>query len=97
MRPVVGALAQNRARRDTEASRTMRDGWSEARGLGALGIGVERVLVTVEPVQKREMGRRGKIADLPRRPLRHRVRRRRLRRLAAEPAVLARERAAVDG
>src|SRR5215831_4286354 len=35
LRPVVRALAQDRARRDTEASRTMQDGSIEARGLGA--------------------------------------------------------------
>ena len=58
---------------------------------------MERVLVAVEAVQKREIGRRRQIADFLRRRLRHRVRRRRLRRLAAKPAVLARKRAAVDG
>src|SRR5262249_54484818 len=36
LRPVVGTLAQDRARRDAEASRTMQDGTIEARGLGAL-------------------------------------------------------------
>src|SRR5262249_25171917 len=49
LRPVVGALPQDRARRDAEASRPMQNGTIEAGGLGALRIGVERVLVAVEP------------------------------------------------
>src|SRR6516164_1821833 len=97
LRPVIGALPQDRARRDAEACRAMQDGTLEAGGLGALGIGVERVLVAVEPVEKREIGRRRQIADFLRRRLRYRMRCRRLRCLAAEPAVLARKRAAVDG
>src|SRR5215471_3978155 len=97
LRPVIGALPQDRARRDAEACRAMQDGTLEAGGLGALGIGVERVLVAVEPVEKREIRRRRQIADFLRRRLRYRMRCRRLRRLAAKPAVLARKRAAVDG
>src|SRR5215471_4804073 len=97
LRPAVGALPQNRTRRDAEACRPMQNGTIEAGGLGALRIGVERILVAVEPVQQREIGRRRQIADFLRRRLRHRMRHRRLGRLAAETAVLARKRAAVDG
>src|SRR5262249_56037182 len=97
LRKVAGALPQDRARRDAEACRAMQDGTIEAGGLGALGIGVERVLVAVKTVKKREIRRRRQIADFLRRRLRYRMRCRRLRRLAAKPAVLARKRAAVDG
>src|SRR6516165_5812994 len=79
LRKVVGALPQDRARRDAEACRAMQDGTIEAGGLSALGIGVERVLVAVETVKKREIGRRRQIADFLRRRLRHRMRRRRRR------------------
>src|SRR6516162_7612422 len=63
LRPVIGALPQDRARRDAEACRAMQDGTLEAGGLGALGIGVERVLVAVEPVQKREIGAPPAVSD----------------------------------
>src|SRR5262249_10211869 len=97
LRPVIGVLPQDRARRDAEACRAMQDGTLEAGVLGALGIGVERILVAVEAVQQREIGRRGQIADLLPRRLGPPVRHRRLRRLPAETAVFARKRAAVDG
>src|SRR5262245_36680537 len=51
LRPAVGALPQDRARRDAEACRPMQNGAIEAGGLGALRIGVERILGAVEPVQ----------------------------------------------
>src|SRR5262249_58552857 len=51
LRKVAGALPQDRARRDAEACRAMQDGTIEAGGLGALGIGVERVLVAGKTVK----------------------------------------------
>ncbi len=57
---------------------------------------MQRILVAVEAIKEREVGRRRQIAHLARRRVGHRRRRRRIGDLAAEAAVLARHRAAFD-
>jgi hypothetical protein len=55
LRPVVGAGPQDRVRRHAEACRAVQNGPLEAGDLGARGIGMQRILIAVEPVEQREI------------------------------------------
>ena len=91
-RIVVADAFQQRMADHAEGAEPVQDRPRKARGLGHLGIGVQRIEVGGQPIDQRLLRPRAEIADQIGRALGHLVHRRALARRPAEAAVGAGER-----